>query len=531
MPPIDSVREAGFFAAFQKPSPNPAATVLTEVEPSRSAAPTRSAPQDALLYCWSARPSSPRSVVTVPGLSASSAGGGERGQLVHGLDARGAVPGRPPGRVEPLAGRVQPRRHGLGGRLVVLDRLPQQQERVVEALLHHARAVLAHLAAVAGALAGGQRARGAPRELGERVVEAVGAQLVAGAVRGAALDPVAPALHRPVDDHRRLAGPHRSGQSLRRDHLLEVAAVRDLDDVPVVQVEELHRRPLHVVARLAVLAAHAVRVDRGLVPVHVEDDVVERGGAGGGERLGHAARGEAALALDHVDARGLRPVVLARRQGEADRARDPDPRGAGRELDERCRRRRVPVEGLRAELPEERRRARRVAAEAEQVLEAQALARVLRQEVRVADAGELVAQRPHRVEAHRLVTRRVGDDVGVGAVGLRELVVHRVEEDPGHEAPGGDRAPGVARHRHVVVEERAQRAVEEVDRLEAGQLLRRERRRDVRHLDPLGTPRSESDGHGSSSCGAGRQRPRPIVTLRTGRGAVRSMSQTAHPRC
>ena len=140
--------------------------------------------------------------MTVPGLSASSAGGASPGQLVHGLDARGAVPGLPAGGVEPLPRRVQPRRHGLGGRLVVLDGLPQQQERVVEALLHDGGAVLAHLAAVAGALAGGQRAGGARGELGERVVEAVGAQLVAGAVRGAALDPVAPALHRAVHDRR-----------------------------------------------------------------------------------------------------------------------------------------------------------------------------------------------------------------------------------------------------------------------------------------------------------------------------------------
>ena len=437
----------------------------------------------------------------MPGFSASSAGGvvSDRGQLVHGLDARRAFPGLPAGGVEPLPRRVEPRRHDLRRDTVVLDRLAQEQERVVEALLHDGRAVLAHLAAVAGALAAGERAGGAARELGERLVEAVGAQLVAGAVRGAALDPVAPALHRAVDDGGRLAGGHRRGHPLRRDHLLEVAPVRHLDHVPVVQVEQLRRRPLHVVAGRAVLAADAVRVDRGLVPVHVDDEVVERGGAGGGERLGHAARGEAALALDHVDAGGLRPVVLARGEGEADRARDADAGGAGRELHERRRRSRVPVEGLGAEAAEERRRGDRVAAEAEQVLEAQAVGRVRRQQGRVADAGELVAQRPHRVEAHRLVARRVGDDVGVRAVGLRELVVHRVEEDPRDEAARGDRAAGVARHRHVVVEERAQRAVEEVDRLEARELLRGERRGDVRELDPLGTSRPESDGHGSSS--------------------------------
>ena len=74
MPPVESVRAPGFEPAFQKPSPKPAATVLTEVEPSRSAAATSSAPPETLLKCASARPSSPRSVVTAPGRSASSGG-------------------------------------------------------------------------------------------------------------------------------------------------------------------------------------------------------------------------------------------------------------------------------------------------------------------------------------------------------------------------------------------------------------------------------------------------------------------------
>ena len=317
---------------------------------------------------------------------------------------------------------------------------------------------------------------------------------MAGAVRGAALDAVLPALHRAVHDRRRLAVVDRERRPLRGDHLLEVAAVRHLDHVPVVQVEQLHRVPLHVVARVALVAAHVVRVDRGLVPVDVDDHVVERGGGSRGERLGDPAGGEPALALDDVHAgRGL-PVDVARGEGEADRGRDADPGGARREPDEGCRRRRVAVEGLRAVRAEERRRRLRVAPEAEEILETQPLPDVGRQQPRVGGAGELVAQRPHRVEAHRLVAGGVGHDVGVAAPGARELVLGRVEQEARHEAARGDRPARVARHRHVVVEERAEGPIEEVDRLEGRELARAEGgcRARLADLHPLSAPRAEA---------------------------------------
>ena len=68
-----------------------------------------------------------------------------------------------------------------------------------------------------------------------------------------------------------------------------------------------------------------------------------------------------------------------------------------------------------------------------------------------------------------------GDDVGVLAVGLAEVVVQAVEEERLHEAPRGDRAAGVARGGHVVEEQGAERAVDEVDGLEVGELLGRKR--------------------------------------------------------
>ncbi len=203
----------------------------------------------------------------------------------------------------------------------------------------------------------------------------------------------------------------------------------------------------------------------------MQDDVAERGRAGRGEGFAHAPRCEPALALDDVHARRIGAVVVAGPEGEADRARDADAGGAGREADEGRGRRRVAVERLGAEACEERRRRDRVAAEAEEVLEAQALPRLGGQQVGRADAGELVAQGPHRVEAHRLVARRVRDDVGVVAIGVSEVVVEAVEEDAGDEAPRGDGAAGVPRHRHVVVEHGAERPVEQVESLEVGQLV------------------------------------------------------------
>src|SRR5665647_2055193 len=65
---------------------------------------------------------------------------------------------------------------------------------------------------------------------------------------------------------------------------------------------------------------------------------------------------------------------------------------------------------------------------------------------------DLVAQGPHRIQAHRLVAGGVRQDVGVLAVGIGEVVVEAVEQDPGHEASRRDRAARMPRGRHVVVE-------------------------------------------------------------------------------
>jgi hypothetical protein len=142
---------------------------------------------------------------------------------------------------------------------VAFQVLAHDAERRPEALLAHVGAVLAS-APLAAWLAGRQDG-GAVGELCDGGVEAVGAELVAGAVRRLALHAVAPALVGVVDDRRRLTGLERERQALRGDDLLPVMTLGHVDDVPVVQVEQFARVPLHVVAGPAFVAADVVRVD------------------------------------------------------------------------------------------------------------------------------------------------------------------------------------------------------------------------------------------------------------------------------
>ena len=116
--------------------------------------------------------------------------------------------------------------------------------------------------------------------------------------------------------------------------------------------------------------------------------------------------------------------------------------------------------------------------------------------------SELVAQRPHGVQAHGLVAGGVADDVGILAVRRAGVVVHGVEQQAGHEVPGRDGPAGVARGRHVVEEHRAQRAVEQVERLETLQILRRQGAltglQHVRDVDVDAATGAEGEGHAAA---------------------------------
>jgi hypothetical protein len=185
------------------------------------------------------------------------------------------------------------------------------------------------------------------------------------------------------------------------------------------------------------------------------------------------------------------------------------------------------VEGLGLVLHEQRRPGGGVAAEPEEVLEAQPPALRGRQPVRRLDALDLVAQRPHRVEPQRLVTGGVGQHVGVLALRVADVVVHRVEQQPGHDASRRDGAAGVARGGDVVVEQGAERAIDQVELFEQRQLSRRERRPGVGGLfgeiEILATPGSELERHRMSPRRARRYRARAHL------GATLATAVTPHP--
>ena len=143
------------------------------------------------------------------------------GQLVGVVDARGAGPGGPLARVEPVPGGRQPlRQRGRHRQLLVhlrADRLERRPRSSVRA-----RSLRPRRRMPSGRVAGGQVDRGAggAAQLRERFVEALGAELVPGAVAALALHAVAPALVRAVDDRRGLPGIEGERAALRRDHLL-----------------------------------------------------------------------------------------------------------------------------------------------------------------------------------------------------------------------------------------------------------------------------------------------------------------------
>src|SRR4030067_1918639 len=110
---------------------------------------------------------------------------------------------------EPRAGRAGPPGQRPDGVLALLEHPADDPEGLPEALLARRRPVVTHRAARGAGRAARQRGVGPGRQLGERPAEAVGAERVAGAVGGPALDAVAPALERAGADRGALGGVER----------------------------------------------------------------------------------------------------------------------------------------------------------------------------------------------------------------------------------------------------------------------------------------------------------------------------------
>src|SRR5205085_7476842 len=109
-----------------------------------------------------------------------------------------------------------------------------------------------------------------------------------------------PAFDGPINNRGRLAVLYLERETLRDCDLLPVESIRHIDHIPIVEIGQLGRRPLHVIARRVPLTADAIRIDRGLVPVDMQNDIAERCGPGGGERFGDAAGSHPAFALYYM---------------------------------------------------------------------------------------------------------------------------------------------------------------------------------------------------------------------------------------
>ena len=296
-----------------------------------------------------------------------------------------------------------------------------------------------------------------------------------GAVRSAAFDAVLPAFDGAINNRGRLAVIEFEREALRHRDLLPIETVRHEDHVPIVEIRQLGRRPLHVIARRFPIAADPVRVDRGLIPIDVQDDVAQRSGSGRGQRFPYPARGHSAFALYYMYAGRVIAVKVGRGPSQAERRGNADARRAGAQPHERCGRGRMSVECFGAELFDERRACRRIAAEAQQIFEAQLRFFLGRQQLRRGDARHFIAQRPHRIKPERLVPGRVGNDVRVLPARVREIVIHCLEKQSLHETSAGNRTAGMTGERRVVEHRGAQRPVEKIQRfamIERGRIKR-----------------------------------------------------------
>ena len=108
------------------------------------------------------------------------------------------------------------------------------------------------------------------------------------------------------------------------------------------------------------------------------------------------------------------------------------------------------------------------------------------------DAKNLRAKCRHRIEAECFVTGRPGQHVGVIALGIERVGVHRSEPQCGYDASRGDRSTRVPGHRRVVVEHRAESSIGEVEFLECAEVTRAQGTGlDTGEIDPSGAKRLE----------------------------------------
>src|SRR5512139_3513109 len=136
-----------------------------------------------------------------------------------------------------------------------------------------------------------------------------------------AFNPVLPALGGPVNDSCGLAVFDPDRQALSGEDLLEIHALGHVDHIPVMKVGQFHWSPLHVVAWLFAFAANLIRINRSLVPIHVENGVFQGCGTGCSQGFAYAARSHASLSVHKVDVGSACSVII--------RSRESEPQGTG----------------------------------------------------------------------------------------------------------------------------------------------------------------------------------------------------------
>ena len=97
---------------------------------------------------------------------------------------------------------------------------------------------------------------------------------MAGTVGSLALNAVVPSFYGAIDNRRGLVVLDFFRQFVRNMNLVVIVSVRYADDVKIVDIEEFHRVPLHIVAGVFSVGSYALAFNRGFVPVNMKNRVL-----------------------------------------------------------------------------------------------------------------------------------------------------------------------------------------------------------------------------------------------------------------
>ena len=168
------------------------------------------------------------------------------------------------------------------------ERPPDDAERLPVTLLQDRRVCSA--AAALRAVATRNRRLVLRHERLDRGEERIRTKAVARTVRRPPFHSITPAFDRAIHDRGGLAVVQIERETLREGDLLPVESVRYENYIPIVQICQLGGCPLHILARRFAFTADAIRINRRLIPIDMQDDVIKRCGAGSSERFSHATR-------------------------------------------------------------------------------------------------------------------------------------------------------------------------------------------------------------------------------------------------